>query len=126
MHSVKNRFLMRIKNITPSLYRRNWLSITTRDLVVFGACLLHEHSSLKAFWYLATNFRRFLAKRDAIMKRMRVDEEYMASWFSYEPVAKPAPKFMSRLQAVKSQAAAASAGSAPAPATTKARAARRA
>jgi GT2 family glycosyltransferase len=126
MHSVKNRFLMRIKNITPGLYRRNWLSITTRDLVVFFACLLHEHSSLKAFWYLAANFRRFLAKRDAIMKRMRVDEEYMASWFSYEPVAKSAPKFMSRLQAVKSQAAAASAGSAPAPATTKARAARRA
>ena len=28
MHSVKNRFLMRIKNMTPDLYRRNWLSIT--------------------------------------------------------------------------------------------------
>ena len=34
MHSVKNRFLMRIKNMTPDLYRRNWLSITARDLVV--------------------------------------------------------------------------------------------
>ena len=49
MHSVKNRFLMRIKNITPDLYRRNWLSITARDLVVLCACVLHEHSSLKAF-----------------------------------------------------------------------------
>ena len=37
MHSVKNRFLMRIKNMTPDLYRRNWLSITARDLVVVGA-----------------------------------------------------------------------------------------
>ncbi len=36
MHSVKNRFLMRIKNMTPDLYRRNWLSITARDLVVVG------------------------------------------------------------------------------------------
>src|SRR6202158_6284248 len=49
MHSVKNRFLMRLKNMTPDLYRRNWLSITARDLVVLSACLLHEHSSLRAF-----------------------------------------------------------------------------
>src|SRR6202789_4535666 len=28
MHSVKNRFLMRIKNMTPALYRQNGLSIT--------------------------------------------------------------------------------------------------
>src|ERR1700681_1142310 len=36
MHSVKNRFLMRLKNMTPDLYRRNWFSITTRDFVVVG------------------------------------------------------------------------------------------
>ncbi len=36
MHSVKNRFLMRIKNMTPDLYRRNWISITGRDIVVLG------------------------------------------------------------------------------------------
>ena len=51
MHSVKNRFLMRIKNMTPDLYWRNWFSITARDLVVVCCCLLREHSSLKAFWY---------------------------------------------------------------------------
>jgi len=122
MHSVKNRFLMRIKNITPGLYRRNWFSITTRDLVVFGACLLHEHSSLKAFWYLASNWKRFMDKRSAIMNRMRVDEEYMASWFSYEPVAKAAPKFQARVQALRSQVSPA-VGSSSQPA--KARAARR-
>src|SRR5215831_2032151 len=55
MHSVKNRFLMRIKNMTPDLYRRNWFSITTRDIVVFGCCLLWEHSSLKALWYILSN-----------------------------------------------------------------------
>ena len=58
MHSVKNRFLMRIKNISPDLYRRNWFSITTRDLTVVGCCLLWEHTSLKAFWFLARNLRR--------------------------------------------------------------------
>src|SRR6476659_6194463 len=33
MHSVKNRFLMRMKNMTADLYRRNWFSITVRDVV---------------------------------------------------------------------------------------------
>src|SRR3979409_2056574 len=47
MHSVKNRFLMRLKNMTPDLYRRNWLSITARDLVVVGVCLFYEVGSLK-------------------------------------------------------------------------------
>jgi GT2 family glycosyltransferase len=92
MHSVKNRFLMRIKNMTPDLYRRNWLSITARDVLVVGACLLHEHTSLKAFWFLAKNWRRFVAKRQEIMKRRRVKDDYMASWFSYRPVSRPAPR----------------------------------
>ena len=92
MHSVKNRFLMRIKNITPAIYRRNWFSITVRDLVVLGCCLVREQSSLKAFAYLAKNYRRVLAKRRAIMARRRVSDEYMASWFSYLPVSQPAPK----------------------------------
>src|SRR5712671_1181970 len=75
MHSVKNRFLMRIKNMTPDLYRRNWLAITGRDLVVIAACLLHEHSSLKAFAYVLKNWRRVLVKRREIMNRRRVEDD---------------------------------------------------
>jgi GT2 family glycosyltransferase len=92
MHSVKNRFLMRIKNMTWDLYRRNWLSITARDLVVVGACLVREQTSLKAFTYLAKNWRRILVKRHEIMRRRRVKDDYMASWFSYDPVSRPAPR----------------------------------
>src|SRR5579885_932707 len=92
MHSVKNRFLMRIKNMTGDLYRRNWFSITVRDIVVVCACLLREHTSLKAFLYLARNWRRVLAKRAEIMKRRRVKDDYIASWFSYKPVSRPAPR----------------------------------
>ena len=92
MHSVKNRFLLRIKNMTPHLYRRNWLSITGRDLVVVGACLLHEHTSLRAFAYLARNWKRVWAKRQEIMGRRRVKDEYISSWFSFEPVSRPAPR----------------------------------
>jgi GT2 family glycosyltransferase len=92
MHSVKNRFLLRMKNISGDLYRRNWLSISARDLLVVACCILWEHSSLKAFWYLAKNWRRIIAKRHEIQRRQRVDDEYMASWFKYTPVSKPAPR----------------------------------
>ena len=99
MHSVKNRFLMRIKNMTPDLYRRNWMSITGRDLVVLGACLLNERSSLKAFTYLASNWRRVWAKRHEIMKRRKAKDDYISSWFSFQPVSRPAPRPSARARA---------------------------
>ncbi|HUQ92930.1 MAG TPA: glycosyltransferase family 2 protein [Bryobacteraceae bacterium] len=92
MHSVKNRFLMRVKNITGALYRRNLPSILSRDVIVIGCCLLREHSSLKAFWYLAKNWSRVWEKRREIMRRKRVSDDYMSSWFSYDPVSGPALK----------------------------------
>jgi GT2 family glycosyltransferase len=91
MHSVKNRFLMRLKNITGDLYRRNWRSILARDIVVIGCCLVREQTSLKAFWYLLKNWKRIIAKRREIMKRRRVNDEYLATWFQYQPVSRPAP-----------------------------------
>jgi len=97
MHSVKNRFLMRIKNISGNLYWRNWFSITARDLMVVMCCMFWEHTSLKAFWYLGRNLKRVLAKRRQIQVRRRVDDEYMASWFQYAPVTKKAPKKMVRV-----------------------------
>src|SRR5579871_2305379 len=99
MHSVKNRFLMRIKNISSGVYRRNFLSITARDIVVVSCCILWEQTSLKALWFLAKNWRRVLAKRRLIQENQRVDHQYMASWFKYKPVAKQAPKKVARLVA---------------------------
>src|SRR5438270_6683619 len=92
MHSVKNRFLMRIKNMTGDLYMRNWFSITARDIVVFSCCLVRAQSSLKAFWYVAKNWNRVMAKRREIMSRKRVDDDYIASWFRYNPVSSRASK----------------------------------
>ena len=40
MHSVKNRWLMRIKNITGDLYARHFVAITIRDCMVIAGCLL--------------------------------------------------------------------------------------
>ncbi|HEU0138892.1 MAG TPA: glycosyltransferase [Bryobacteraceae bacterium] len=89
MHSVKNRFLMRIKNMTGDLYHRHWKSITMRDVLVTGGCLLAEPACLPAFWRLACLFPRALAKRREIMKRCTVTDEYMAAWFSEAPASKP-------------------------------------
>jgi GT2 family glycosyltransferase len=104
MHSVKNRFLLRLKNISGDLYRRNWFSISMRDIQVIACCLLWEHTSLKAYWYLAKNWKRILAKRREIQRRQRVDHEYIASWFRYAPVSKPAPRGVARV-ASRSKAA---------------------
>src|SRR6266852_3910299 len=107
MHSVKNRFLMRIKNMTGDLYRRNWFSITARDIVVFSCCLVREQSSLKAFWYIARNWNRVLAKQREIMSRKRVDDDYIASWFRYKPVSAPANKTKTSARALARSAKAA-------------------
>lgn len=89
MHSVKNRFLMRIKNITPGLYWRNAVPITIRDLGIVAYCLLIERTSLPAFFQLFRDFDATLRKRRAIQARRRVDDAYMAQWFRYAPVSLP-------------------------------------
>ena len=93
MHSVKNRFLLRIKNISADLYRRNWFSITVRDVMVVACCLVWEHTSLQGVLVpgqeLETHHGQARAKS---VQRQRVDDEYIASWFKYAPVSKPAPE----------------------------------
>lgn len=92
MHSVKNRFLMRIKNMTGDLYSRCWISISLRDVVVLGCCLVYEHYSLKAFWEVVRSWNRVWSKRRWIMQRKRVSDDYIATWFHYHPVSHPAHK----------------------------------
>ncbi len=92
MHSVKNRFMMRVKNVTPDLYARYFLPITGRDIMVIGACLLHEWSSLEGLWTVARQWTKLLAKRRFIMQRRTASDEYISSWFQFHPTAKPASK----------------------------------
>lgn len=89
MHSVKNRFLMRINNTSGRLYVRHFVAITFRDLVVAGGCLVSEWSSLRAFAIVFRNFRKAWGKRRVILSRRRTSEEYMAQWFSQTPVSLP-------------------------------------
>ncbi len=89
MHSVKNRFLMRINNLSGQQYLRHFWAITWRDLLVFGGCLLRERSSLRAFPTVLKNLRKAWRKRRAISARRRASEAYMARWFSPQPVSFP-------------------------------------
>jgi GT2 family glycosyltransferase len=91
MHSVKNRWLLRIKNMTASLYCRHWLAVTWRDCIVIGGCLLREFSSLRAFVLVFQAWSRTWRKRRAIMQKRRASDDYLAAWFSYQPVSFPLP-----------------------------------
>jgi hypothetical protein len=84
---VKNRWLLRIKNITPSLYRKYFLPITARDALVIAGCLFNEWSSLPAFVLLAKMWRSTFDKRAHLMQRRRVTDAYIDAWFSYSPVS---------------------------------------
>jgi GT2 family glycosyltransferase len=89
MHSVKNRFLMRINNMTALLYRQHFWAITSRDLIVVAGCFLREWSSLRAFAIVLRDWRKSWRKRQEIMRRRRVDDIYMAAWFAPQPVSFP-------------------------------------
>ena len=99
MHSVKNRFLMRIKNVTANLYLRDFFAITTRDCLVIAGCLFGEFSSLRAFPFIFRNVRRTWAKRRQILERRRATDVYLAAWFASQPVSYPAPELAARVQA---------------------------
>ncbi len=90
MHSVKNRWYLRIKNMTGDLYRRHWVAMTARDAVIVAACLLRERTSLRAFPIVLRNVSKMRAKRREIMLRRRVSDEYLAAWFSDRPKSLPA------------------------------------
>ena len=81
MHSVKNRFLLRLKNEGLYLALRNAPFELARDIVVLAAALTVERSSLPAFAWLWRNTRRVLAKRRAIQSRRRVSDRELARWF---------------------------------------------
>lgn len=81
MHSVKNRFLLRIKNEGAYLALRNAPFELGRDLVVLIAALTIERSSLPAFAWLWRNRKRVLAKRRAIQARRTVSDRELAKWF---------------------------------------------
>ena len=89
MHSVKNRFLMRIKNTTGGLLAQCWMPMFWRDLQVLGGCLFLEPASLPAFWKVASCMPRVLRRRKLVLDRRRVSDAELSRWFQTTPMAEP-------------------------------------
>ncbi|HEY3130456.1 MAG TPA: glycosyltransferase family 2 protein [Acidobacteriota bacterium] len=83
-HSVKNRFLMRIKNLDGKNYARHFASITLRDIAVAGYTLLLEWSSLPAFAFVARHYRKYRILRRELMQRRRATPNQVGEWFMKE------------------------------------------
>jgi GT2 family glycosyltransferase len=81
MHSVKNRFLLRLKNEGLYLALRNAPFELFRDLVVLAASLTIERTSLPAFAWLWRHRGQVFAKRIAIQSRRKVSDRALARWF---------------------------------------------
>jgi GT2 family glycosyltransferase len=80
-HSVKNRFLLRLNNLTGTLYRRDFWPITKRDASVIGYVLLREWSSIPGLFYVLRYLPRLLQKRKVIQRRRKTDP---VDWFGRE------------------------------------------
>ncbi len=80
-HSVKNRFLLRLKNQTASNFRRTWARGMVRDLSVVGYVVLREWSSLPALWEVLCRLGETGRKRRAIMARRRASDWDVNRWF---------------------------------------------
>lgn len=80
-HSVKNRFLLRIKNAGRTLLLLHLPWTLARDVVVFVATVFVERSSLAAWSWLWRNRRKVLGKRREIQARRRLDDLAIAHWF---------------------------------------------
>ncbi|HEX4438726.1 MAG TPA: glycosyltransferase family 2 protein [Thermoanaerobaculia bacterium] len=71
MHSVKNRFLLRINNQSAGEALRTLVPTAARDVVVLAACLTVERSSLPAFGWLWRNRTRLFEKRREIAEKVK-------------------------------------------------------
>jgi GT2 family glycosyltransferase len=89
MHSFKNRFLLRIKNMDFATYVRFFIPITLRDAASLAYVLIRERSSLPGIPLLIRASAQTWAMRKSLQARRRVSAREIRSWFSYRPVAKP-------------------------------------
>ena len=80
-HSVKNRFLLRINNMTAGLYFRDFWPITVRDFAVIGYVILQERSSFPGLLFVLGNLPRLWRKRRIVQKRVRRDQVQLEAWF---------------------------------------------
>jgi GT2 family glycosyltransferase len=81
MHSFKNRFLLRIKNMDPGDYARFFFPITFRDATALAYVLLREWSSLPGILLLFRAFPHAWFCRKSLKRRRKASVQEMRQWF---------------------------------------------
>jgi GT2 family glycosyltransferase len=79
--SVKNRYLVILKNEGAEEWRRDWWRVRLYDLAIWGYILLLERSSLGAIGLFNKQKARALAWRSEIWRRVRAQADQRLKWF---------------------------------------------
>jgi len=88
-HSIKNRFLMRAKNISAGLYLRLVIPVTARDLLIFGYCVLFNRGLLSGLGLFWSKRKAIREKRRWIQGHRRTSDGELARWFDNKPRSIP-------------------------------------
>lgn len=88
-HSVKNRFLMRTKNMDRAVRRRCFPWMLLRDAGILAYVLSIERSSAGALVEARRLRPRMLEKRRVIQSRRLVSPAEIRNWFAFQPVSRP-------------------------------------
>jgi GT2 family glycosyltransferase len=79
--SVRNRYLLMLKNDLVKHFVRHFPHIAVYDLKILAYILLYERSSLEGYVQALRLVPRALRKRRVIMGRKKVDDAYILQWF---------------------------------------------
>ena len=88
-HSVKNRFLMRTKNIDLAVWWHCFPFMWLRDVGILGYIAARERSSMDALREVRRLRPRTLEKRRWIQAGRRTAPGEIAGWFAFRPVSFP-------------------------------------
>ena len=81
LHSLKNRYLLRLYHQTGANFWKTLLPTLARDVTALGWVLLAERSSLPAYRWLWWHRRELLERRRVIQERRRVPAAEIDRWF---------------------------------------------
>ena len=84
LHSLKNRYLLRIYHQTGGNFVRTFFPALIRDVAALGWVLLREHSSLGAYGWLWQNRRDLFRHRRIVQGRRTVPAREVDRWFSVQ------------------------------------------
>lgn len=88
-HSIKNRFLMRAKNISWPLYAHCFIATSLRDAQVVGYCLIRDRKLASALAEVWKSRQILLKKRRFIQSRRRISDKQLVHWFGNRPASFP-------------------------------------